>query len=604
MKTRRLSRTLISRTRAHDIIFHPVPGPHVVASIPRWAQIPQMDGFAVTGDQREPDARAVCGAGSESSSDLKWQHSVFAAESTPAEGRRWLIFTLFGGTAILLTTLSFGFEYDHGDLQYVAWSALNGHWPYSGAWETSFPGGILIHALVLALGGQSALAFRAFDLIVQILTLGLIFKGTQKISGPLAGSIAALLYAVAYVQGGAYHTAQRDGFMVPLILIALFSLWRFRDSQRVVLLGVAGFALGVVCVIKPTYAVLVAAITIVLVFWRTDSRTAGVRLIRAGCFALCGSLPLLFVLFVLFRQGEMTSLIEISTFLKTVYVHLERSSQLRVLLATLYVAPAVVSIGVVASLLPGVKRGERFWSVVGLGAVCLVVRMIEAKSYSYQYWPIVATLVMLSGVGWAFILRATASFVDGSTSAKRIAVALVVTVMVGASLLTDRGTVEGFLAFGGRMKASLERPVAFDSLVAGSEEQAAIARYLNHHSQPGDTVQLWGAEPAVLYAAQRRSPSRFFTSSPFLCRHARFFEHCDENLIEVQRRWKREFLDAVNEVKPLFIVAHLASDEESLAISEGARYAPDFPQLREIIGRNYSKAETFGAWTVFRRNGK
>src|ERR1700683_5502150 len=125
----------------------------------------------------------------------------------------------FGGSGILLgCTLGFGFGYDHGFLQDLAWGLLQHQWPYVDVWDTSFPGGFLFHALVLALGGGSARALRIGDLILELGTGAILFAMGLRGAGPRAGAVAAIGYVIAYVAGGYYHTAQRDGFLVPFLL--------------------------------------------------------------------------------------------------------------------------------------------------------------------------------------------------------------------------------------------------------------------------------------------------------------------------------------------------------------------------------------------------
>src|SRR5438132_2439552 len=102
----------------------------------------------------------------------------------------------------LLPTLAFGLGFDHGLYQYMAWAWLKGQWPYRDAFDISFPGIILIHLVAMLLMGGSALALRAFDFAVQIITAGLQYKLASKIAEPRAGVMAALLYSLTYAMGG------------------------------------------------------------------------------------------------------------------------------------------------------------------------------------------------------------------------------------------------------------------------------------------------------------------------------------------------------------------------------------------------------------------
>lgn len=74
---------------------------------------------------------------------------------------------------------------------------------------------------------------------------------------------------------------------------------------------------------------------------------------------------------------------------------------------------------------------------------------------------------------------------------------------------------------------------------------------------------------------------------------------CDKNVLHIQETWKQEFLDSIQTRRPRYIVAHYANG--SLAVVEGPSWPPDFPELREIIDRDYEREATFGLWSIFRR---
>jgi hypothetical protein len=69
--------------------------------------------------------------------------------------------------------------------------------------------------------------------------------------------------------------------------------------------------------------------------------------------------------------------------------------------------------------------------------------------------------------------------------------------------------------------------------------------------------------------------------------------------LPVQKEWKEEFLKDMHTKRPKYIIAHYSNN--SLAIEEKACFAPDFPELRNILDCYYSIDKTFGSWSVFKR---
>lgn len=92
---------------------------------------------------------------------------------------------------------------------------------------------MLLHAFVISIAGTSPLAFRIFDWLAQMVTTILIFSLTKRLAGPRAGAISAIFYATIYIIGGYNHTASREGFIVPLLLMVGWSLWNYVSEPKV-----------------------------------------------------------------------------------------------------------------------------------------------------------------------------------------------------------------------------------------------------------------------------------------------------------------------------------------------------------------------------------
>src|SRR5262249_39958379 len=72
-----------------------------------------------------------------------------------------------------------------------------------------------------------------------------------------SGAIAAILYAVCYTAGDYFHTSQRDGFIVPFMLLGILGLQNYVGRWSIGWLVTAGLGFGMVCLTRPTYTILV-----------------------------------------------------------------------------------------------------------------------------------------------------------------------------------------------------------------------------------------------------------------------------------------------------------------------------------------------------------
>jgi hypothetical protein len=399
---------------------------------------------------------------------------------------------------------------------------------------------------------------------------------------------------------------------VPLLLLALWGVWRYLEdgSRRNPLFG-AALSAGLSCLFRPTYALIVALAAACLAVRPLSSTPAAgaiaptrrAALADACAFALIAALPLVAWVAVYAAVGRFRSVVEVLTLLQTVYQHLERQSLVAVLLGFVTFAPLTLWAGAILSLF---APSWRMWrpemrALTVLLVGCVLVRVWESKGYRYQYWPTFACLAIYAGVGWDWAASAVAR-------AMRVSAARTgafVTAAVAALLIGQLGRT-GLRRYPHLVDAL--RPAATDSvtlhrMIADSDTQAELARYLGAHTQAGDEVQLWGPETIVLYAAGRLSSTRFLDPFTFLCPSSgrlTLFTDCGPQWNKpIQVQFRRELVSSLTARPPRYIAAHYANG--SLAVTEGACIAPDLPELRELLDSRYVREATFGNWSAFRR---
>lgn len=517
-----------------------------------------------------------------------------------------LVLSLLASGFLLLPTLGYPLGYDHGVLHYLAWTALRGWWPYAQSWDTTFPGVLLIHFPAVAWGGDSALSLRVLDLGMQLVTVVLMFEVGRQIRGSLTGVLAALMYAGAYASGGYYHTAQRDGFIVPLLLGALLLFWRdggVRDSPA--RLAGAGFALGLAALIRPTYGLIGAAAGLFLIYRLIGKASLG----RATGAVLWFGVPLILPTALFFGAFLFTGKYEILhdtiTYLMSVYAQLDQKSFGLVMTKMFVDSPQVIWLGIALLAFPTSARRlpARLGWVLALFAMCMIIRFVEAKTYRYQFWPPLAFAALASAVGWSVVLDELAR-TAGWGLRRLTALALVIAFIVPT--LTARAIAEGYRELLPNLRSALSSSPAYKSLNGDSLEQAAVARYLHENTSEDEPILLWGPGPMVYYSAQRVAVSRFFITTPFLCvddgaapDDFKMVSQCKtRSTSPVQERFRQELITDITTRRPKYIVA--ASSPDSLKMWEGASFAPDFPELRSILQRDYHVEKTIGRWALFR----
>lgn len=115
--------------------------------------------------------------------------------------------------------------FDQALYQYITDRVMLGQRLYADVWDQNTPGIIGIHWLATMLVGRTPIALRVFDAFWQCATItALVALAVRDGRRWQAGWLAATLYVLAYYGLGYVHTAQREGFAVLPLLLAVHAL--------------------------------------------------------------------------------------------------------------------------------------------------------------------------------------------------------------------------------------------------------------------------------------------------------------------------------------------------------------------------------------------
>lgn len=155
-----------------------------------------------------------------------------------------------GLAVFVVLTLRWPFVYDAALIRYVNFLMAHHFAPYRDIQDYNLPGSYFFDWLVTHTLGVSALAWRAYDLLL----LALAGIGMYRIALPysrFAGFFAAMLFACFHARDGAGQVGQRDLLITTLVLIAL-ALAAYADKRRTLRLFLFGLCIGLGATVKPT----------------------------------------------------------------------------------------------------------------------------------------------------------------------------------------------------------------------------------------------------------------------------------------------------------------------------------------------------------------
>ena len=132
--------------------------------------------------------------------------------------------------------------------------------PYIGSWDLNFPGIVILHAVAIAIFGNSMIGFRTFEFFMQIAIVFSLYRLNRLWLSEGASLVGCLLYAIFYIHGPGQFIGQRDAFAVlPLAWAFKWIVEAYRSKSfraKNYLLAGAGAFIAIATSIRPTFAIL------------------------------------------------------------------------------------------------------------------------------------------------------------------------------------------------------------------------------------------------------------------------------------------------------------------------------------------------------------
>jgi Dolichyl-phosphate-mannose-protein mannosyltransferase len=456
----------------------------------------------------------------------------------------------------LWRSLGWPLIHDAALMHYIAWLISQGAVPYRDTFDMNMPGVYLIHLAVLTIGGAGDATFRAFDLGWLGATAVLIYGYCRPLGNRWSASLAALLFAIQHVSGGASLAGQRDFLLCVFLVAAAYAVARSCETGgRFVPLAWAGLIAGCAVMVKPLAALFLLGAALAAAVTAHRARRSGLgaalTVLGAGCVV-----PVLMLGWLAWLGGLGAFFWTLTEWTAPFYSQVSAARPSRALVT--------VKWGLIgaAALLGAVRPGPqpydvRRWLAIGGVVYGFLHFLLQFKGYDYHLYPLACFLCMLAGLAvapdaraprrWPARLRASAG---GLPVAAVLAIALVVMAARGVERVNQPWEAQ--------------RAQRVDAVVAD------LRKLLG----PGDTIQVLGPPGGhVLLRLGLRQPTRFFTDFQF------FVWSSDPRI----RSLRAEFTAGLEASPPAAILAFPGRG----AAGPYGRLA-DFWALAELLARAYA----------------
>lgn len=405
---------------------------------------------------------------------------------------------------------------------------------YQDVWEQRPPGIYFIYLAGFSLFGWTAAAVVWLDVLAAAATTTLIWALVRRLGGPLAGALAAAMYAVftipagLFSHGGFLERSISETFIILFVTAAAWAAVRFAQDPRGRFAFVMGLACGGAVVMKPNAGLYFPALLVWMVLYAPRPSLTRLTSIAA---ALAGGalLPVATVVWLwslgLVHEASI-AVIDFNRFyvgqgfeLATYAVDFSKAIFLRIKTDAIWLAGSIAAAVAVVELL----RTRRLPPLAGLAVVwgaasALVIIVNGARlfnSYFTQAYPPLTVLAAWMLIRWGQPTRIR--------QAVALATALVMIVVAARRDYFGRvveATRVDAAALTGRIDRTtyLERFGGYDNKRGYSARAIAeLADYVRAHTTPDERVFLFGISGAGIYfEADRLTAHRFLRVNFFV----------------------------------------------------------------------------------------
>jgi hypothetical protein len=298
---------------------------------------------------------------------------------------------------------------DAAIFHFIAGQMRMGAVPYRDIVDINMPLIYLVHAAVVAVGGMSDVAWRAFDLISAALMSGLILALVWP-AGRAPAIHAALIVLATHLLLGPFAAGQRDYLMpIPALAAALVSARAAENPQRRCLeLLLAGACAMIAAAIKPSGLLLLALPAVTM---------GGLRRREAAWIAAGAAGTGLVLLAVLAAWGALAPFVAMLRGLLPLYAALETRKLSDIVRDTAGWLAPTDGLALAAALAIALPKPPRARAMIGLTLFGLIHLLAQGKGWFYHGYPLAIglacwgawSLAALSSLRAALCLTITAA---------------------------------------------------------------------------------------------------------------------------------------------------------------------------------------------------
>jgi 4-amino-4-deoxy-L-arabinose transferase-like glycosyltransferase len=418
--------------------------------------------------------------------------------------------------AIRIRLLGIPLERDEGEYGYAGQLMLQGIPPYKLAYNMKFPGTYAAYAVIMSIFGQTIVGIHLGLLLVNAVTIALIFFLGRRLVNSTAGIAAATSYAVLSVSPSVLGlAAHATNFVMLPVLGGTLLILKLSKSERHAFkrLSASGLLFGIGALMKQP-ALLFIPFGAIHLFWNDVHQRFVLKkiVLRNLIFGIAAIIPLGITCLILWYAGVLDKF----WFWTIKYAAQYGTVVIGEIYSGKWPLSRVMQVSV-QSITEAIGMGSVLWALAGLGLVVGLWDRSSRASTSFLLLLLVfSTLAVCQGFYFRphyFIMMLPAVSLLVGVALSKLSDLLssrVILVRFGPLLLL--GTALSFPIIWDK-KIFLEASPAEASRMIYPEspfpESVRIADYVREHTTPDDKIAVLGSEPQIYFYSQRHSATGY-----------------------------------------------------------------------------------------------
>jgi hypothetical protein len=448
--------------------------------------------------------------------------------------------------AIRIRLLSIPLERDEGEYAYAGQLMLQGIPPYKLAYNMKFPGTYAAYAAIMSVFGQTIFAIHLGLLLVNAITIALIFFIGRRLMDSTAGIAAAMAYAILSVSPSVLGlAAHATNFVMLPALGGILLILKVYDSERSAFgrLFASGLLFGLAVLMKQpaTFFVVFAAIYLILKElyrgWKQRGLFPRILVFTAGVILPFGMTCLMLWRAGVFRQFWFWT-IDYARQYGSV-VPLNRAPEIffqntKEVIGVSWALWMLAGIGAVAALWDQRKRAN---SIFLLGFL-LFSGLALCPGFYFRYHYFILVLPAVSLLAGAAISKLS-DLLAGRRIVVRFTPLLLLCAILSVPIMSERTLLFTLSPIEASQTLYPESPFP---------ESVRIAEYVREHTSPEDTIAVLGSEPQIYFYSRRHSATGYIYTY---------------GLMEPQkyaRRMQEEMIREIERARPKYLISVVMHD--------------------------------------------